>query len=159
MQMLFAIITTITLPKIAKFGTGYITPLTWEQFNQTVGYSHGSIRNQIIHIMNVDAVWFNPLRGVELPDYVNPGDSDDLGAHPRPLGQGRATCKTISPPCETVCFFEKPFAEGEDKDLILWQVLIHVVNHGTDHHRPKPFRLLNDLGVKNCLPRLHFLCL
>ena len=26
---------------------------------------------------------------------------------------------------------EKPL-QGEDKDLILWQVLLHVVNHGTD---------------------------
>lgn len=43
--------------------------------------------------------------------------------------------------------FEKPFADGEDKDLLLWQVLLHVVNHGTDH-RAQLLRLLNDLGVK-----------
>jgi uncharacterized damage-inducible protein DinB len=43
--------------------------------------------------------------------------------------------------------FEKPFADGEDKDLILWQVLLHVGNHGTDH-RAQLLRLLNDLGVK-----------
>ena len=43
--------------------------------------------------------------------------------------------------------FEKPFSEGEDQDLILWQVLLHVVNHGTDH-RAQILRLLNDLGVK-----------
>ena len=42
---------------------------------------------------------------------------------------------------------EKPFADGEDKDLILWQVLLHVANHGTDH-RAQLLRLLNDLGVK-----------
>jgi hypothetical protein len=27
--------------------------------------------------------------------------------------------------------FDKPL-EGEDKDLMLWQVLLHVANHGTD---------------------------
>jgi uncharacterized damage-inducible protein DinB len=43
--------------------------------------------------------------------------------------------------------FEKPFAEGEDKDLILWQVLLHVVNHGTDH-RAQLLRILHDMGVK-----------
>jgi uncharacterized damage-inducible protein DinB len=43
--------------------------------------------------------------------------------------------------------FEKPFADGEDKDLILWQVLLHVANHGTDH-RAQLLRLLHDLGVK-----------
>ncbi|NOK62014.1 MAG: hypothetical protein GFH23_1086650n1, partial [Chloroflexi bacterium AL-N1] len=37
--------------------------------------------------------------------------------------------------------------EGEDKDLVLWQVLLHVVNHGTDH-RAQLLRLLHDLGVR-----------
>ena len=43
--------------------------------------------------------------------------------------------------------FEKPFAEREDKDLILWQVLLHVANQGTGH-RSQLLRLLNDLGAK-----------
>jgi uncharacterized damage-inducible protein DinB len=43
--------------------------------------------------------------------------------------------------------FEKPFSDGEDKDLILWQVLLHVVNHGTDH-RAQLLRSLHDLEVK-----------
>jgi uncharacterized damage-inducible protein DinB len=44
--------------------------------------------------------------------------------------------------------FDKPIEEPEeDKDLIVWQVLLHVVNHGTDH-RAQLLRLLHDLGVK-----------
>ena len=43
--------------------------------------------------------------------------------------------------------FSKPFPQGEDRDLTLWQVLLHVVNHGTDH-RAQLLRLLNDLGVQ-----------
>ena len=43
--------------------------------------------------------------------------------------------------------FEKPSASGADKDLILWQVLLHVVNHGTDHGA-QLLRVLNDLGVR-----------
>lgn len=42
---------------------------------------------------------------------------------------------------------EKPFPEREDAELLLWQVLLHVVNHGTDH-RAQLLRLLSDLGVK-----------
>lgn len=42
--------------------------------------------------------------------------------------------------------FEQPL-EGEDKDLVLWQILLHVANHGTDH-RAQLLRILNDLGVK-----------
>jgi hypothetical protein len=44
--------------------------------------------------------------------------------------------------------FDKPIEEPEeDKVIIVWQVLLHVVNHGTDH-RAQLLRLLNDLGVK-----------
>ena len=44
--------------------------------------------------------------------------------------------------------FDKPIEEPEeDQDLIVWQVLLHVVNHGTDH-RAQILRVLYDLGVK-----------
>lgn len=41
---------------------------------------------------------------------------------------------------------DKPL-EGEDNDLVVWQVLLHVVNHGTDH-RSQLLRVLNDLDIK-----------
>jgi uncharacterized damage-inducible protein DinB len=41
--------------------------------------------------------------------------------------------------------FERPLS-GEDNVLMLWQVLLHVANHGTDH-RAQILRLLNDLGL------------
>ena len=44
--------------------------------------------------------------------------------------------------------FTKPIKEPEeDRDLIVWQVLLLVVNHGTDH-RDQLLRLLNELVVK-----------
>jgi uncharacterized damage-inducible protein DinB len=43
--------------------------------------------------------------------------------------------------------FKKPITQEEDKDLIVWQVLLHVANHGTDH-RAQLLRILHDLGVK-----------
>jgi uncharacterized damage-inducible protein DinB len=44
--------------------------------------------------------------------------------------------------------FTTPIVEpDEDKDLIVWQVLLHVANHGTDH-RAQILRQLNDLGIK-----------
>jgi uncharacterized damage-inducible protein DinB len=44
--------------------------------------------------------------------------------------------------------FDRPIKDPEeDKDLIAWQVLLHVVNHGTDH-RAQLLRILHDLGVK-----------
>ena len=125
---------------------GYIMPLSYEQFTQTVNYSHGSVRDQIIHLMDVDDIWFSGLRAVELPEPFEPASFDDrniIRAHWDNVEQNmRAYLSNL----QDNMLFEKPFAEGEDKDLILWQVLLHVGNHGTDH-RAQLLRLLNDLGV------------
>jgi uncharacterized damage-inducible protein DinB len=44
--------------------------------------------------------------------------------------------------------FDKPIKEPEeDKDLIVWQVLLHVANHATDH-RAQILRVLHDLGAE-----------
>jgi uncharacterized damage-inducible protein DinB len=130
-----------------KIWDTYITPLSYEQFTRNAGYSKGSVRNQVVHLMEVDEVWFSGLRGIEFTEPVYPDHGDDrsfIRAHWDTVEQDmRAYLAKLSDDRLS----EKPFAEGEDKDLILWQVLLHVVNHGTDH-RAQLLRLLNDLGVK-----------
>jgi uncharacterized damage-inducible protein DinB len=125
----------------------YIAPLTEEQFTRDVGYSHGSIRNQVVHLMSVDDTWFSSLRGVALPDSPDPAALADR-AHIRAHWDAvEHRMRDYLAALRDDVLFEKPFAEGEDKDLILWQVLIHVANHGTDH-RAQLLRSLNDMGVK-----------
>lgn len=124
-----------------------IVSLSHEQFTKNVGYSHGSVRNQIVHIMSVDDTWFSGLRGVEIPETLNPANFDDLKTIRLHWDNVEQSMRDYLAKLRDELLFEKPFADGEDKDLILWQVLLHVVNHGTDH-RAQLLRLLNDLGVK-----------
>jgi uncharacterized damage-inducible protein DinB len=133
-----------------KIWDTHITSLSHEQFTQNVDYSIGSIQNHVVHLMSVDNAWFSGLRGVAIPKSLDPADFDDRNLI-------RAQWDTVEQDmCEYLAnlrddmLFEKPFAHDEDdpdKDLILWQVLIHVVNHGTDH-RAQLLRLLNDVGAK-----------
>jgi uncharacterized damage-inducible protein DinB len=126
----------------------YITSLSHEQFVQTVGYSHGSIRNQIVHLMNVDDTWFSELRGVEIPDSLDSANIDDREIIRAQWDTVEQKMRDYLDHLRDDMLFTKPIAEPqEDKDLILWQVLLHVVNHGTDH-RAQLLRSLNDLGVK-----------
>ena len=130
-----------------KIWDRYVVSLSEEQFTQPVTYSHGSVRDQVIHLMNVDEAWFSGLRGVELSEQPDPAhftDRDSMRLHWDTIEQEmRAYLANL----QDDMLFQKPFAEGEDKDLILWQVLLHVVNHGTDH-RAQLLRLLNDLGIE-----------
>lgn len=124
----------------------FIKSLPQDQFIQPVNYSHGSLRNQLVHLMSVDDSWFSGLRGVEMPEPLNPDhfeDKETIRAHWDKVEQ---TMRDYLANLRDEMLFAKPFAEGEDKDLILWQVLLHVVNHGTDH-RAQILRVLSDLGI------------
>lgn len=125
----------------------YIMPLTQKQFVQPVDYSIGSVRNQVVHMMNVDDIWFSPLRGLEFPDWLDPDDFNDRRVIRAHWDEVEKQMRDYLATLRDDMLFEKPFPEGEDENLILWQVLLHVVNHGTDH-RAQLLRVLHDLGAK-----------
>ncbi|MCU0479817.1 MAG: hypothetical protein MUE54_01240, partial [Anaerolineae bacterium] len=51
-----------------KLWTRYIADLPQEQFVQPSAYSLGSIRNHIMHLINVDLIWFSELQNLEIAD-------------------------------------------------------------------------------------------
>ena len=123
----------------------YVTQLSDAQFMRPVEYSRGSVRDQILHLISCDTMWFSGLRGVEIPEDLNPSDFRDRESIRAHWDNVEQTMREYLAALQDEMLFNKPL-DGEDKDLILWQVLLHVVNHGTDH-RSQLLRLLNDLGV------------
>jgi uncharacterized damage-inducible protein DinB len=124
----------------------HIAPLPQDQFVQQVDYSVGSVRNHIVHMMSVDEVWFCDLRGIEIPSPLNLAHLDERREIRSYWDRVEAEMREYLSSLRDDMLFDKPLS-GEDKDLFLWQVLLHVVNHGTDH-RAQVLRVLNDLGVK-----------
>jgi uncharacterized damage-inducible protein DinB len=97
--------------------------------------------------MDVDDIWFSQLRGVQTLEPLGRTDSDDRGAMRVRWDAIEQRMRDFLAALQDEMLFQKPFPDHpEDKDLILWQVLVHIVNHGTDH-RAQLLRLLNDLGV------------
>lgn len=126
----------------------HITTLSHEQLTQAVGYSHGSVRDQIVHLMHVDEIWFNELQGIEYPEPFPSATFDDRKSIRTHWDKVEQCMRKYLAALRDDLLFDKPIEEPEeDKDLIVWQVLLHVVNHGTDH-RAQLLRMLNDLGVK-----------
>lgn len=129
-----------------KIWDRYVTSLSDEQFTQHVDYSRGSVRDQTLHLISCDTAWFSGLRGVDIPDDLNPTDFPDRESIHAHWDNIEKMMRDYLATLRDDMLFDKPLA-GEDKDLILWQVLLHVANHGTDH-RAQLLRLLNDLGVR-----------
>ncbi len=117
-----------------------VMALTQEQFLQKLDYSVGSIRNQMVHMMSVDERWFSRLRGAEVPDFRNP-------VHFPQRDKIRASWDTVEDMMRgylnrlTDEQVNSPFEE-----FAMWQVLLRVLNHGTDH-RAQTLAMLHTLGA------------
>jgi uncharacterized damage-inducible protein DinB len=125
----------------------YITQLTDAQFTQEAGYSAGSVRNQVVHMMSVDEAWFKDLGGVEFHGHLKPEDFPERQSIRAYWDGVEGNMRAYLDELTDEMLSSKPFTEGRGRDLVLWQVLLHVANHGTDH-RSQLLRLLNDLGVE-----------
>ena len=125
-----------------------VESLTYEHFTQAVAYSHGSVQDQMVHIINVDEVWFSELRGIEPLELIPSANIDDRKLIRTHWDRVEQNMRGYLTELRDEMLFNKPIREPEeDKELFVWQVLLHVVNHGTDH-RAQVLRALNDLGVK-----------
>ncbi len=122
--------------------------LSQEQFTQAADYSHGSVRDQVVHLMSVDDVWFSELRGDEPAEALPAAALDDRQLIRVYWDSIEQKMRQYLAALRDEMLFEQPIVEPEeDQGLFAWQVLLHVVNHGTDH-RAQLLRLLHDLGLK-----------
>lgn len=126
----------------------HVASLTFEQFTQKMDYSRGSIREQLVHLVDVEDVWISELRGAQpsepLPETTEVDDRDAIRSLWDVVEQNTRAYLTNLRDDQ---LFSKPITDPEeDKELIVWQVLLHIVNHATDH-RAQLLRALHDLGV------------
>lgn len=125
-----------------------IMQLSSEQFTQAATYSHGSVRDQVVHLLNVDDIWFSELQNIEPLEPIPDANGDDREVVRAQWDEVEQRMQQYLANLQDEMLFTKPIKDPEeDKELIVWQVLLHVVNHATDH-RAQLLRLLNDLGVK-----------
>jgi uncharacterized damage-inducible protein DinB len=126
----------------------YVAQLSHEQFVQPIQYSHGSVRDQIIHLLDVDDVWFSELHGISPLEPLPAANSEKPETIRRHWDAIELRMRDYLRDLRDDMLFDTPIKEHEeDKNLYTWQVLLHVVNHGTDH-RAQILRALFDLGVK-----------
>lgn len=123
-----------------------LIPLSETQWTQPFPYSNGSIANHIVHLAEVEDIWFSELRGFTEPSHPFSDGITDRDQIRALWDQSEQTIRAYLADLHDDQLLSKPIVMEEDRDLSVWQVLIHVVNHATDH-RAQVRRLLYDLGV------------
>jgi len=124
-----------------------IVPLTDEQFTRKVEYSVGSVRNQVVHMLNIEDRWFSGLRGEPVPDFARFEEYVERTPIRKKWDGVESRMQAYLKDLQDDELDSQPFMASDKDPTALWQILLHVANHGTDH-RAQLLRILNELGVK-----------
>ena len=120
-----------------------IQQITDEQFLADDAYSRGSIRNLMVHLASVDRRWLAGLKNLEDVGHLNFEDY-----------QTRASAREIfENVLKDLAEFASTLTEADlnsPNDKIReprWQILLHILNHGTDH-RSTVLQRLHEFGAQ-----------
>lgn len=127
-----------------------IDHITDAQFVEEVPYSIGSIRNHMVHLTGVDERWLARLNGSPVPNALQYADFATRAATRARWEQAaQAMSSYISSlqnsQLDEMVHYDMP-QRGGAKQNLRWQILLHVVNHGTDH-RAQILPVLHRLGA------------
>ncbi|MCI0714387.1 MAG: DinB family protein [Chloroflexi bacterium] len=127
-----------------------IMTLSDEQFVQEIPYSWGSVRNHMVHLVDDDASWIAFLERKDRLPLLQPEDFPTRAAVRIEYNAGEAHILNFINQIDEAALQQEyiwhpPPAPGPQR-VTAWQVLVHIVNHGTDH-RAQILRALYDLGA------------
>lgn len=122
--------------------------LTQEQFLMGASYPHGGMRGTLTHILFAEWIWRRRWQGESPSTLILPEDFqtfDSLKA--RWLDEEHELMNFASSLTEDRLAgkFQYKTTKGEPRENVLWQVMMHVVNHGTQH-RSEAAAMLTDMG-------------
>lgn len=108
-----------------------------DQFLEPKSYPHGSLRNNLVHILGAEWIW-----RVRCQEFTSPGHLLPFDDYPTLQSIVSAwkfeeeamrgyLNQLTSEDLDGIIRYKR--INGEAQEARLWQVLIHVVNHGTEH--------------------------
>lgn len=118
-----------------------------EQLISSNDLGWGSLLGALVHILDAEYGWFSFLFEREDEGVLDPKNFADIAA----LRQRWERQSEITRQCldtlkdEDLLRIHKSERDGKTYNWILWQVLVHVVNHGTQH-RAEAAALLTGFG-------------
>jgi len=122
--------------------------ISTEQFVRPLSSSFGSVRDTVAHICAAEHIWIQRLKGQKPDGSPNSNELPDVEAlrtfWTNSEYQMRETIEQLGP---RLVEFQLKYQDlrGHGQSDSLWQVLHHMVNHGT-YHRGQITTMLRQLG-------------
>jgi uncharacterized damage-inducible protein DinB len=127
-----------------------VSALAPDEFTRPLGSSFSSVRDTIAHICDAELIWLSRWNGKQPAGFQAPDRMPDLAAA-RSEWAGiesgmRAFLRDLGPQgVDRVLAYRD--MRGNPRSDVFWQMLQHVVNHGT-YHRGQVTTMLRQLGAQ-----------
>jgi len=126
-----------------------VAALTLEQFTQDMGNSFGSVRDTIAHICDAESIWLSRWKGGQPTGFQKSDRIPDLAAARKEwagLERGMREVLRELGPEGVERSIEYRDMRGAARSDVFWQMVQHVVNHGS-YHRGQVTTMLRQLGA------------
>ena len=131
----------------AKIMAG-VSQLTNEQFLAGTAYPHGGMRGTLTHILFAEWLWRNRWQGVSPTVWIQPEDFPTIESLKSRWQMDEVELMKFVDGVsdeQLAALFQYKTTKGDVRENILWQAMVHVVNHGTQH-RSEAAAILTGLG-------------
>ena len=126
-----------------------VATITPEQFIRPMGNSFTSVRDTVAHICAAERIWITRLKGENPQGLQKPDRHRDVDAARKEWaeleGEMRDQLARLGPKAVELTI-EYQDLRGNDQSDVLWQMLQHLVNHGT-YHRGQITTMLRQLDA------------
>src|SRR5215213_6270662 len=122
--------------------------VTTEQFLAPASYPHGGLRSTLVHTLFAEWVWRNRWQGISPTVRLKPDEFSTFDAlRSRWLEDESSLMAFVDALTDEKLnhSFSYKNIKGEPFEQILWMVMAHVVNHGTQH-RAEAAAMLTEFG-------------
>ena len=122
--------------------------MTREQFLAPASFPYGGLRGTLVHTLFAEWVWRQRWEGTSPTKRFQPEDFPTFDSlRTRWAEEEKALMSFVEGLADEKLEsrFKYKSTDGEPHERILWQVMAHMVNHGTQH-RTEAAAMLTDLG-------------
>jgi len=108
--------------------------LSPEQFTAAAGVSHGSLRGTLVHALSAEWAWRRRCQGSSPPGLLSEDEFPDLESLARRSREEEGAMRSYLAGLtdeDLTSIIRYSRTEGTWTETPLWQILLHVINHGT----------------------------
>ena len=123
--------------------------LTSEQYTRDMGNSFRSVRDTLVHIYAADRVWYARWLGESPRTLIDPESFPDVSSLVEAWEELERRCRSLLDdmgPDGPDRVMRYTLLSGQQSTGVFWQMLQHVVNHGS-YHRGQLTTMLRQLGA------------